>query len=65
MKHKPRWHNHPGWYLVVPIAPLLIFVTFEDEVFTRFLLAFGLALAAGQYGRETAKRARGQDRRKP
>ncbi|MGW2770376.1 hypothetical protein [Streptomyces sp. NPDC001275] len=64
MKREPKWHNHPGWYLVMPILPLLIFVTVEDNAITRFLLASALVLSAIQlvlsaiqYGRETAKRA--------
>ncbi|MFF4830143.1 hypothetical protein ACFY20_46505 [Streptomyces sp. NPDC001312] len=57
MKREPKWHNHPGWYLVMPIMPLLIFVTVEDNAITRFLLASALVLSAIQYGRETAKRA--------
>lgn len=57
MKREPKWQNHPGWHLVIPILPLLIFVTVEDNAITRFLLASGLTLSATRYGRETAQRA--------
>ncbi|WP_326607312.1 hypothetical protein OG930_37690 [Streptomyces sp. NBC_01799] len=57
MKREPKWHNHPGWHLVILTLPLLIFVTVEDDAITRFLLASGIAMSATQYGRETAQRA--------
>ncbi|MFB7313387.1 hypothetical protein [Streptomyces sp. NPDC056192] len=56
MTDKPKWQNHPVWYLVF-MVPQLIFVTSEDDAISRFLEASGLALWGILCGRELAKRA--------
>lgn len=56
MAEKPKWQNHPVWYLVF-IVPQLMFVTSEDDTISRFLGASSLVLWGFLCGRESAKRA--------
>ncbi|MFD8735876.1 hypothetical protein ACFV06_13230 [Streptomyces sp. NPDC059618] len=49
-----RW-QHPYWHLVFFVIPLLILLTTEDDRIMRFLMASSLAMAAIQYGRDSAR----------
>ncbi|MFG2304105.1 hypothetical protein [Actinacidiphila glaucinigra] len=56
MTDKPKWQNHPAWYLLL-IVPQLVFVTSEEDKISRFLDGLGLLLWGILCGRELTKRA--------
>ncbi|MGW1774246.1 hypothetical protein [Streptomyces sp. NPDC002104] len=54
MAGKNDWLNHPRWILVF-LAPLLIFVITEEDPVMRGFLAAGILMWAVRYGRESVK----------
>ncbi|MFF1412812.1 hypothetical protein ACFVX6_24070 [Streptomyces sp. NPDC058289] len=54
MAGKNDWRNHPRWILVI-LAPVLIFLITEEDPVMRGFLAVGILMWAVRYGRESEK----------
>ncbi|MER5762594.1 hypothetical protein [Streptomyces sp. NPDC002082] len=54
MAGKSDWRNHPRWILVI-LAPVLVFVIREEDPVMRGFLAVGIFMWAARYGRESVQ----------